>query len=289
MSAVSILRVVLLVYSAVFAVYLIKDCIAHKEDFARDKTIILGLIGFFANLFDTLGIGSFATTTAGFKFSKSCADDLVPGTLNVGHAIPITTEAVLFFGLIEIAPMTLIGMIVAAVLGAVVGASIVSKWSLKVVRIALGGAMILLAIMLAGKVLAIGPFGTIGTATSLTGIKYVIGIVGNFFLGALMMIGVGLYAPCMALVGALGMNISAAFPIMMGSCAFLMPSGGFKFIREGKYDRKASVLLTTCGVFGVLTAYFIVKSLPITVLTWVVICVMLFTSAMFFKDAAKMK
>lgn len=287
MSAVLILRVVLIAYTAIFAVYLIKDCIAHKEDFTKDKAITLGLIGFIVNVFDTLGIGNFATTTTGFKLTKSCPDDLIPGTLNVGHAIPVVTEAVLFFGLIEIAPVTLIGMIAAAVLGAVIGASIVSKWSIKVVRIALGIAMIVLAFILACKLLAIGPFGVTGEATSLTGIKLVIGIVGNFFLGALMMIGVGLYAPCMALVGALGMNISAAFPIMMGSCAFLMPSGGFKFVREGKYDRKAAILLSIFGVLGVFVAYAIIKTLPLTVLTWMVICVMLFTSGMFFKDAAK--
>ncbi|MGC4019198.1 MAG: permease, partial [Muricomes sp.] len=165
MSAVLILRVVLIAYAAVFAVYFIKDCIAHKEDFTKDKAITLGIIGFVVNVFDTLGIGNFATTTTGFKFTKSCQDDLIPGTLNVGHAIPVATEAVLFFGLIEIAPVTLIGMLVAAILGAVIGATIVSKWSLKVVRIALGIAMILLAIMLAGKLLAIGPFGTQGMAT----------------------------------------------------------------------------------------------------------------------------
>lgn len=287
MDAVFILRGVLILFGAVFAVYWLKDCIAHKEDFSKEKLVPLGIIGFVTNFLDTLGIGSFATTQAGFKFTKSSPDAVMPGTLNVGDTIPVIVEAVLFFGLIEIAPVTLIGMIAASVLGAVLGASIVSKWSVKYVRIALGCALIILAIVLAGKLLQIGPFGATGTATALHGIKLVIGIVINFILGALMMIGVGLYAPCMALCGALGLNISAAFPIMMGSCAFLMPSGSIKFIKEGKYDRKASLMLTIFGVLGVFVAYFIIKSLPLTVLTWVVICVMLFTSVMFFKDAAK--
>lgn len=287
MDAVFILRGVLILFGAVFAVYWLKDCIAHKEDFSKEKLVPLGIIGFVTNFLDTLGIGSFATTQAGFKFTKSSPDAVMPGTLNVGDTIPVIVEAVLFFGLIEIAPVTLIGMIAASVLGAVLGASVVSKWSVKYVRIALGCALIILAIVLAGKLLQIGPFGATGTATALHGIKLVIGIVINFILGALMMIGVGLYAPCMALCGALGLNISAAFPIMMGSCAFLMPSGSIKFIKEGKYDRKASLMLTIFGVLGVFVAYFIIKSLPLTVLTWVVICVMLFTSVMFFKDAAK--
>mgnify|MGYP000508058931 FL=1 len=131
-------------------------------------------------------------------------------------------------------------------------------------------------------------FGAAGTATGLTGVKLVLGIVINFFLGALMTIGVGLYAPCMAMIGALGMNIQAAFPIMMGSCAFLMPSCGIKFIKEGKYDRKASVMLTVGGIIGVFIAYFLVKKMPITLLTWIVIVVMIYTALTFFKDAKKL-
>lgn len=287
MNAVFILRMVLILFTLVFAVYWIKDCIEHKEDFTKEKLVPLGIIGFVTNFLDTLGIGSFATTQAGFKFTKSSPDAVMPGTLNVGDTIPVVTEAVLFFGLIEIAPMTLVGLIAASVVGAVTGASIVSKWSVKYVRVALGCALIVLAIVLACKLLEVGPFGATGTATALHGIKFIIGIVVNFFLGALMMIGVGLYAPCMALCGALGLNIKVAFPVMMGSCAFLMPSGSMKFIKEGKYDRKGSVMLTIFGMLGVFVAYFIVKELPITVLTWIVICVMLFTSGMFFKDAAK--
>ncbi|MFV0362300.1 MAG: permease [Suipraeoptans sp.] len=287
MSAVLILRIVLIAWTAVFAVFFIKDCIAHKEDFDGKKMIPLALIGAITNFLDTLGIGSFATTQAGFKFTKSSPDEVMPGTLNVGDTIPVVLEAVLFFGLIEIAPLTLIGMIAASVVGAVIGAGIVSKWTVKYVRIALGCALIGLAIVMVCRMMSWGPFGAQGTLTALTGVRLVIGIVINFFLGALMTIGLGLYAPCMALVSALGMNISAAFPIMMGSCAFLMPSAGMRFVKEGRYDRKASVMLTVFGVIGVLVAYLIVKSLPLTVLTWVIICVMVFTSITFFRDASK--
>lgn len=287
MNAVLILRLLLLAYLGVFLIYFIRDCLAHKEEFRRKKLVTLGLIGFVTDFFDTLGIGCFATTQAGFKFTKSSPDEHMPGTLNIGHCIPIATEALLFFGLIDISATTLISLILASVAGAIIGAKIVSKWSVRYVRIALGCALLALAIVFIAKQLSWGPFGTEGTATALTGIKLVIGIVANFFLGAFMTVGVGLYAPCMALVGALGMNIQAAFPIMMGSCAFLMPGAGITFIKEGKYDRKASVMLTIFGTLGVLFAYFVVKSLPLTALTWVVIGVMIFTAGVFFVDASK--
>lgn len=287
MNATLILRAAIIIFTLVFAVIMIKDCIAHKEDFTSEKVIPLAIIGFITNFLDTLGIGSFATTQAGFKFTKSSPDETMPGTLNVGDTIPVVTEFVLFVGLIEVDELTLVLMIGGAILGAVIGAGIVSKWPVKLVRIALGCALLGLAFVMGCRLLQIGPFGLQGTATALTGGKLVVGVLINTLLGALMTVGVGLYAPCMALVSALGMNVSAAFPIMMGSCAFLMPSAGIKFVKEGKYDRKASVLLTIGGVIGVLFAYFIVKSLPLTTLTWIIIVVMIYTSIVFFRDATK--
>lgn len=287
MNAVTILRIVLSLWTLVFAVYFVIDCVKHKEDFNSKHLVPLALIGAITNFLDTLGIGSFATTQAGFKFTKSSPDETMPGTLNVGDTIPVVTEALLFFGLIEIGTATLVGLIAASVVGAVIGARIVSGWSVKYVRIALGIALVCLAIVMIARMFSWGPFHSAGTLTALPMGRLIVGIVVNFFLGAFMTVGLGLYAPCMALVGALGMNISAAFPIMMGSCAFLMPSAGITFIKEGKYDRKASVMLTIFGVIGVFIAYFIVKSLPLTVLTWVVIAVMIFTSITFFRDAAR--
>ena len=102
MNATLILRIVIIAYTAVFAIYWIADCIKHKEEFTGKKVISLLLIGIITNFFDTLGIGSFATTQAGFKFTKSCDDEVMPGTLNVGDAIPVVTEFVLFLSLIHI-------------------------------------------------------------------------------------------------------------------------------------------------------------------------------------------
>lgn len=287
MNATLILRIVIIVYTAIFAIYWIADCVKHKDEFTGKKVIPLFIIGAITNFLDTLGIGSFATTQAGFKFTKSSPDETMPGTLNIGDAIPVVTEFVLFLTLIEMDTLTLVALIAAAAIGSYIGAGIVSKLPVKQIRIALGSALIILAIIMGCKILNLGPFGAAGTAVGLTGIKLVIGIVVNFFLGALMTIGVGLYAPCMAMIGALGMNIQAAFPVMMGSCAFLMPACGIKFIKEGKYDRKASVLLTVGGVIGVLIANYLVKSMSMTILTWVVIVVMIYTAITFFRDASK--
>ena len=286
-SITTILKVVTILYATVFGVVFIKDCIKHKEDFKGRKNIVLILIGFVTNFLDTLGVGSFATTQAGFKLTKSSPDEIMPGTLNVGDCIPVMFEFVLFLGLIEIQPLTLVAMIGGAIVGAVVGAGIVSKWPLKTVRIALGCALVFLAFMMGCRQMGVGPFGIAGTAVGLTGGKLVIATVVNFMLGALMTIGVGLYTPCIALCSTLGLNVKIAFPVMFGSCAFLMPSCGLKFIKEGRYDRAAALWLTVGGIVGILIAFYIVRSLPMEILTWLIIAVMLYTAFMFFKDVVK--
>ena len=95
--------------------------------------------------------------------------------------------------------LTLVTMIVASVLGSYLMAGIVSKFDRKHVRYALFVGLFLLSIIMFMKWRGIGPFGEVGTAMGLRGIKLIIAIVVNFILGGLMSIGVGLYAPCMAL------------------------------------------------------------------------------------------
>jgi uncharacterized membrane protein YfcA len=117
-----------------------------------------------------------------------------------------------------------------------------------------------------------------GDAIGVRGTKLVIGIAANFVLGALMTLGIGLYAPCMILISLLGMNPKAAFPIMMGSCAFLMPTGSLRFIREKSYDARAALGLAIGGVPAVLIAAYIVRELPLYAVRWLVIVVVVYAA-----------
>ncbi len=89
----------------------------------------------------------------------------------------------------------------------------------------------------------------------------------------------------MALVYMLGLSPVVAFPTMMGSCAFLMPPASVKFIRAGAYNRKAALGITIGGIFGVLIAVYLVKSLPLTILVWLVICVVFITAVTLIRAA----
>ena len=249
-------------------------------------TIIIGIV---ANFFDTLGIGSFAPSTTMFKLTKSVDDVLIPGTLNVGDTVPVCIEAFLFFDFVpDMDLLTLVSMIVASIVGAYVMAGIVSKFNRRKVRYAMFVAMFILATVMLMKWLGVGPFGEIGTATGLRGIKLIIAIVVNFILGGLMSIGVGLYAPCMALCVILGLDTGCAFPAMMGSCAYLMAFGNSpKFIQEGRYDPVACWTQAIGGAIGVFCAFFIVKRLDLRTLTLVVVIVCYLTSLLFLHDAIK--
>jgi uncharacterized membrane protein YfcA len=243
------------------------------------------LLGAVTNFFDTLGIGSFASTTAYLKFRRLVGDELIPGTLNVGHAIPTITQAIIFTTAIAVAPLTLVSMVAAAVAGAYLGAGIVARLPRRGVQLGMGVALLVAAGLFTMKIVGVLPAG--GAALGLSGGVLVFAVMANFVLGALMSLGIGLYAPCLMLVSLLGMNPIAAFPIMMASCACLMPVGSLEFIRERKYDRATAIGLAIGGIPGVLVAAFIVKSLPLRWLYWLVVVVVLYAAVLMLRSALR--
>ena len=265
---------------AVYGYFFVKDyrqvSLAGKlDDVSVPKA---GFVGFITNFFDTLGIGSFAPTVALNKFTKMGVKDReLPGLLNVADTLPVMLEAVIFTTVIEVEPLTLISMLVAAALGSYLGAGVIAKMDEVKIQKVMGVALLITAILMICKQLGLIQGG--GDAIGLSGIKLIVAVVGNFIFGALMSAGIGLYAPCMALVYFLGLSPQVAFPIMMGSCATLMPVCSVKFIKEGAYPRKAALIVALSGAVGVFVAAYLVKSLPMDVLTWLVIAVIFYTSA----------
>ncbi|EQK45010.1 MULTISPECIES: sulfite exporter TauE/SafE family protein [Paraclostridium] len=282
----NLVRVLLAAFVSLFGFNFIKDLSKAKasngfEDVPAWKPLATGFV---TDFFDTLGIGSFAPTVAMMNALKiNIPDKLIPGTLNVCHTIPVVFEAFIFTTVIKVDSITLISLLGAAVVGSYVGAGIISKMDERKIQIVMGFALVVTAILMLLAQLGLMPGG--GNATGLTGAKLVIGVVGNFILGALMTAGVGLYSPCMAMVYFLGMSPTVAFPIMMGSCALLMPTASVKFIKEGTYAKKTSLFITIGGVIGVFIAANFVSSMPMDILRWVVIIVIAYTSVTMLKKA----
>jgi uncharacterized membrane protein YfcA len=289
MGPIGVLFVVLGVVTAVFCAFWFR-WISRKDGGACEPGTETGApnapqvgIGFFTDFLDTLGIGSFATTTALFRFLKQVPDRLIPGTLNVGHTLPTILQAYIYISIIKVDALTLILMIGAAVAGAWLGAGVVSGFSRRNVQIGMGSALLVAATIILVRTL-MNVEREVGTL-ELTGVKLAVGIVANFILGALMTIGVGLYAPCMILVALLGMQGSAAFPIMMGSCAFLMPVASMRFIEKRCYSPRAALGLTLGGMPAVAIAAWVVWSLPVKYINWLVIVVVVYTAITMLRSA----
>ncbi len=281
MNIIAILLVLLWIIGIGFAIFWGYE-VWQRREFTW-PTLLGAVVGFLTNFFDTLGIGSFAPTTSLFKFFRMAPDEKIPGTLNVGHALPTIVEALIYITVIGVDPVTLALLIIASVLGAWLGAGMVARWPRRYVQIGMGGALTVAAIIFLMQNLKVLPAG--GNALGLTGGLLVTGVVINFCLGALMTIGIGLYAPAIIMISLLGMNPRAAFPIMMGSCAFLMPIASVRFVRLDAYAFKAAIGLTIGGIPGVVIAAYIVKSMPLEAVKWLVIAIVAYAAFTMLRSA----
>lgn len=288
MTVHTILFIGLLLVGLMMIVALVRALPRHRPVMPEPLAAAIAIaIGFVTNFFDTLGIGSFATTTSLFKFLRFVPDERIPGTLNVGHALPTVVEAAIFIGIVAVEPRTLILLILAAVIGAWLGAGLVARLPRRYVQIGMGTALLAAAALFIMTNLKGSQFGLVGTALGLEGTRLAIGVAVSFCLGALMTIGIGLYAPCMIMVSLLGMNPIAAFPIMMASCAFLMPVASLRFIRYDAFSMRAALGLTLGGIPGVLIAAYIVKSLPLAAVRWLVVVVVIYAAVVMLRSAAQ--
>ena len=237
---------------------------------------LLGL-GLVTNFLDTLGIGSYATTTVVLKLGNLTEDEKIPGTLNVGHLIPVLLETILFLSVIQVEMTTLISMIVGGGLGAWFGAGVVVRWPRRTVQRGMAIALLFTAVVITLRQTGLFPQG--GEAIGLSGISLVVAVLANALIGALLSLGIGNYAPCMAVIYSLGMSPRVAFPIMAGSAALMMPAAAYRFLKSGRLDRRIALGLTLGGIPGVLIATYIVKELPVNYLLWMVVVVLLYTAA----------
>ena len=264
----------------VFTGTLIQTAWRRSELRPTVESILLGAI---TNFFDTLGIGSFATSTAWIKLRKLVPDSYIPGTLNVGHALPTVAQASIFIQLVNVDPVLLAACIAAAVAGAIVGAPIVVRLPVRIVQAVVGIALLIASALYALSNLGMMPAG--GNALALAAGPLAVAVVGHFVMGALMTFGIGLYAPSLILLSLLGLNPIAVFPIMMGACAFLMPVCGMRFVRADRINLRVVIGIAIGGIPLVLVAAFLVKSLSLVTLRWGVVVVVLYAAILLLRTA----
>jgi len=241
------------------------------------------VIGFVTDFLDTLGIGSFATTATLYKMFNVVPDERVVGTMLIGHSLPVVVQAFIFLVVVQVDPIVLASLIAVCIVGAWLGAGVASRLPRRPIQIGIGIGLFAAAFFMLMSQLGILP--APGTSLTLTPVKLTIALVVNFILGAMLMLGIGNYAPSLILFSLLGMDPRAAFPIMMSSGAMMAMVGGLRFMKAGRIDTRAALGLTLGGIPGVLVAGLIVRSLPLGVLRWMVVVVVVYAATMMLRSA----
>ena len=279
---ITILLAALAALAVVFIPVLITAARKRRELLPDPESIALGAV---TNFFDTLGIGSFATTTAWIKFRRLVPDSFIPATLNVGHALPTVAQSAIFLMIlgVHVDPVLLASCIAAAVAGSLVGVPLVVRAPVQVVQSIVGIALLIAAVLYAMSNLELMPIG--GEATALPPTLLYVAIAVHFVLGALMAFGIGLYAPSLILLSLLGLDPRLAFPIMASACAFLMPTTGFKFVKTDRIDLRVVLGIAIGGIPAVFLAAYVVKELPIVWLRWGVVVVVLYAAVLLLRSA----
>jgi uncharacterized membrane protein YfcA len=285
-----VLRAALLVILAVLAVVFIigwrRAAAKHGVTGVRGKhqpSLVQIAIGFVTDFFDTLGIGSFATTTTAFKLLRVVPDERLVGTMLIGHSLPVVAQAFIFLVVVPVDPAVLALLIAVSVFGSWMGAGVASHLPRRPLQIGMGTGLFAAALFMVMSQLGLFPGG--GEALTLTPGRLMIALAANFILGALLMLGIGSYAPSLILFSVLGMDPRAAFPIMMSSGAMMAMVGGLRFMNAGRFDTRAALGLTLGGIPGVLVAGLLVRSLPLSVLRWLVVFVVIYAATTMLRSA----
>lgn len=276
------LLIPLVLAAVVYALTLVRTALARRATPGLEA-IVLGAI---TNFFDTLGVGSFAPTMAWFKFRRLVPDRLIPCTMLVGHTLPAVAQAIIFLVLLGVLvdPVLLIGCVLALLMGGLLGVSLVVRAKVWVVQLVVGFALILAAIMYALTNLHLMPGG--GTAAGLPMPLMVVAVAANFLFGILLNFGIGNYAPTLVMLSLMGMDPRLSFPIMAAGAALTATGASLRYISIGEVDLRVAVGIALGGIPAVLVAAFIVKSMSLELLRWLVVCVVVYAALVMLKAAA---
>lgn len=243
------------------------------------------LLGAVTNFFDTLGIGSFAPSTAWVKFRHLLPDKLIPSTLLVGHTGPSIMQGIVFLLLLgtDVDPVLLVGCILSLLAGALIGAQLVTQAAVWLVQTTVAAGLIIAATIFVAMNLHLMPGG--GSASTLPLPLMIVAFAVNFTLGVLVNFGIGNYAPTLIMFSLMGMDPRYAFPVMAGSAAIAGAGASISHIRIGEIDLKVVTGIILGGVPAVLVAAFVVKNMDVAVLRWLVIGVVYYAAAVMARSA----
>jgi uncharacterized membrane protein YfcA len=237
------------------------------------------VLGAAVNFLDTLGIGSFAPTTAWFKFRHMVPDRLIPPTLLVGLTPPAMAQSIVFLILLGVLvdPVLLFGCATAVLAGGLVGARLVARARVWIVQLVVTIGLLLAAAAYAMTNLNLFPGG--GSAAGLPLTLTIVAIIANFGFGILANFGVGNYAPTLVMLSLMGMDPRLCFPIMAAGGSLMGAGASVRHIAIGEVDLKVVLGLAIGGIPAVFVAAYLVKEMPLEYLRWLVLAVVLYAAA----------
>ena len=287
MSSVAIILALIVIANSIFLVKFLLDLYRHRQALKNDKRnrFTLAVSSFMLFFFSSFGICDFAVSSIVYRAKNLVSDKQLPGTLNTQCVLPVAVMALAFISSITVDKLTLISCITSQILGAYIGPRFVIQLPISAIRKIIGIALLIAALFIVAGQLHWLPTG--GVAIELRGIKLCIACLSLFIFGALNNVGIGSYPLTMATLYALGMNPLAAFPIMMGACAFSTSISSLQFIKYGEYSRKITLFTATFGVLGALVAVHLVKNLNVSLLQWIISAVLIYTSTSMLKAEFK--
>lgn len=281
------IQTLLVVVMIAMIIVVIRSYLLHRQPIF--KRFGLGmLIGFITDFGDTLGIGSFATTTAAFRMTRYIDDDRkLPGTLNAVHAIPVMLQALFFITAVKVELTTLLPMTTAAVIGAYVGTHVTKKWHAPTVQRVMAVALLIaVVIMVVRMITSPGSNNSMGVH-GLHGWWLVLGVVFNFGIGVLMTMGLGNYAPELIFFSLMGVNPAVAFPVMMLDAALIMPTTALNVIKMNRVSWRGFAGVAIGGVLGVIVAAKFFTSMNVDLLNKLIVIVALWTIFGLVRDSRK--
>jgi uncharacterized membrane protein YfcA len=275
---IKVILALIVLVNGLYVYRLFVDLVRHKSGIWKEpgSNLFFMALGLVSQFLGTFGVSDFAFNTVAFRLTKTVEDKKIPGTLNAACVIPVAFMALAYITVIKVDVLTLIVLIIAQTTGSYLTPRIVVRLPVGKIRVGIAIGLLCAAFfILAGKLQFI-PSG--GSQTGLAGLKLALASVAVFIYGALNNIGIGSYAPTMATVYALGIDPRVAFPIMMGGCTFSCAVGSMEFIRLGGYSRKPTLWISTVGLLGVAAAVYLVKSMDVETIKWVVLVVVLYAA-----------
>lgn len=281
------IQILLVVVMIAMIIVVIRSYLLHRQPIF--KRFGLGmLIGFITDFGDTLGIGSFATTTAAFRMTHYIDDDRkLPGTLNAVHAIPVMFQAIFFITAVKVELTTLLPMTTAAVIGAYVGTHVTKKWHAPTVQRVMAVALLIAVIIMVVRMITTPGSNNSMGVHGLHGWWLILGIVFNFGIGVLMTMGLGNYAPELIFFSLMGVNPAVAFPVMMLDAALIMPTTALNVIKMDRVSWRGFAGVAIGGVLGVIVAAKFFTSMNVDLLNKLIVIVALWTIFGLVRDSMK--